>query len=156
MDTHNTAYLSNSSECFLSLLVLFTASERLSYSAFPTPHECARYALFLSRDICSGMVEVKEGGYWRSHPNISPGFLFPRCPWLVLSFPGVTWAVNSPKAVSSAEGLSGMAWLFLLRATWADITGGRVIFLPNTSSLTWKMNFCPTYMWYCPVELFSV
>lgn len=155
MDTHNTAYLSNSSEYFLSLLVLFTASERLSCSAFPTLHEHARYSLFLSRDICSG-IEVKERGCWRSHPNISPGFLFPRYPWLVLSFPGGTWAVNSPKDVSSAEGLSGMALLFLLRATWADITGGWVIFLPNTSSLTWKMNFCPTHMWYCPVELFSV
>lgn len=94
-------------------------SARLSFFAFPTLHGHARSSLHLSRDICCGMVKAKERGYWRRHPNISLGFLFfPPCPWLVLSFPGGSWAGDSPKGVFSAEGLSGMAWLFLLRATW--------------------------------------
>lgn len=56
------------------------------------------------------MVEVKERGCWRRHPNASPGFLlFPRYPRLVLSFPGGTWAVKSPKDVSSEK--ASQEWL---------------------------------------------
>lgn len=82
-------------------------SVRHPFSAFPALHGHARSSLRLPRDICCGMVEAKEGGRWRRHPDISLGFLFfPSCPWFVLSFPGGTWAGDSPKGVFSAEGLS--------------------------------------------------
>lgn len=41
---------------------------------------------------------------------VFPQYFFPPYPWLVLSFPGGIWAVDSPKDVSSAEGLrNGLA-----------------------------------------------
>lgn len=140
-----------------SLLVLFTVPARLPFSVVPALHGPAWSPLVPSRDICCGIGEVKERGCWRRCPNISLGFLFfPPSPRLGFSFPGGTWAVDFPRGVFSAGGLLGMTGLFLLHATWGDITRARVIFLPDTSSLTWKMNFCPACMWCCPFELFSV
>lgn len=84
---------------------------------------------------------------------------FPLLPSLSLTCPFLAWWGRGGRLSQrclSAEGLWGMAWLFLLHATRGGITRGRVIFLPDTSSVTRKMNFCPACMWCGPAELLSV
>lgn len=86
--------------------MLFTASERLSCSAFPALREHAKFSL-LFRNIALGWLrrrkeDAEEGT--PIFPLVSSSFL-PILDLLVLSFPGGTWAVNSqsPPKVSPQQ-----------------------------------------------------
>lgn len=73
----------------------------------------------------------------RGKGDLIPSLVSSFLPVLDLSFPSLVGPGQEiPPEVFLSRRPLGMAWLFLLYATWGDIVRGQVIFLPDTSSLT--------------------